>query len=463
MRHCKIFAVSLAMVLMPVVAVAGTIRFEGARQEVIDVTPEPSTGLHHIYVIDDTQGVSMTYTATSASTVTWQDYGEQGGAYAVDTEGVTYSGRESGVSQVTANRGYIITEGTTPTYVWVTDYSTFGMTINAISHDVSSDDCGTTALHIEGSAPEIVYYSINGAHRVLDRQFKLTYNTLEWNDSTHWQQKVVEENLMSLPSTVVVPAPLCNTTFTLTGDRFLERWNEAIERETDTYKTNTVDAHVTAWQERSEHDNEMKAHGDDGGGGDMLGGSAPVHIIFTGWPTDAVVFEEWQMSLDPDFEVIAQRYNCTELDQIFTEAGTTYWRYVVATADGVCEATTDMFTVNIGVSDLRCPNVFSPGSSEEQNDVWKVSYTSIIDFHCWIFNRWGNKVFEFTDPSDGWDGTYHGKLVNSGVYYYVIQATGSDGKKYKLSGDINIIRSKKNPYTGDGGDDGELPDIGGDE
>ena len=45
----------------------------------------------------------------------------------------------------------------------------------------------------------------------------------------------------------------------------------------------------------------------------------------------------------------------------------------------------------------------------------------------------------FTDPADGWDGKYNGKLVPSGVYYYVIKARGADGKEYNLKGDINII------------------------
>jgi hypothetical protein len=45
-----------------------------------------------------------------------------------------------------------------------------------------------------------------------------------------------------------------------------------------------------------------------------------------------------------------------------------------------------------------------------------------------------------TDPSQGWDGTYNGKLVPAGVYYYVIKASGTDGQTYKLSGDINILK-----------------------
>ena len=53
----------------------------------------------------------------------------------------------------------------------------------------------------------------------------------------------------------------------------------------------------------------------------------------------------------------------------------------------------------------------------------------------------------FKDPSMGWDGKYKGKYVPAGVYYYVINAVGSDGRKYKLSGDINIIGSSNNNNT----------------
>ena len=73
---------------------------------------------------------------------------------------------------------------------------------------------------------------------------------------------------------------------------------------------------------------------------------------------------------------------------------------------------------------------------------WKVAYKSIVEFKCWIFNRWGEQIYHYQDPSGGWDGRYHGKLVPPGVYYYVIEARGADGQKYKLKGHINILRSK---------------------
>ena len=59
------------------------------------------------------------------------------------------------------------------------------------------------------------------------------------------------------------------------------------------------------------------------------------------------------------------------------------------------------------------------------------------------FDRYGNKMIEFDDPSKGWDGKYKGKYVKPGVYYYVIEAKGADGKEYKKKGDINILRSTR--------------------
>ena len=163
------------------------------------------------------------------------------------------------------------------------------------------------------------------------------------------------------------------------------------------------------------------------------------------------------MATDEDFENVILQWNQDEVDYTFNEWGTYYMRYMVANADGSCEAYGDTYTISVKESQLECPNVFSPGSTPGVNDVWKVTYKSLVEFHCWIFNRWGNLVYEYTDPGGGWDGTYHGKLVDTGVYYYVVTALGSDGEKYKRRGDITILRYKKGAAgtSGDGTGGGE--------
>ena len=101
------------------------------------------------------------------------------------------------------------------------------------------------------------------------------------------------------------------------------------------------------------------------------------------------------------------------------------------------------------------PNAFSPGTSPGVNDEFRVVYKSLVKFSCWIFNRWGQLLYHWTDPAQGWDGKKGGKYVSPGVYFYVIEAEGSDGIKYKKKGDINILRPKTindqiNPDEGGG-------------
>jgi len=85
------------------------------------------------------------------------------------------------------------------------------------------------------------------------------------------------------------------------------------------------------------------------------------------------------------------------------------------------------------------PNVFTP-NGDGQNDEFRVAYKSIITFQAWVYNRWGRKVFSWSDPQKGWDGNINGKKATTGPYFYVIKATGSDGVKYLKKGDINLLR-----------------------
>ena len=433
------------------------VTFIGSTKSVWEDKPAANTGLNKIYVLYNASGVSMKYNASTDGAVTWYRYGELGGGYAEEITGITRSGRESVLAQVVADCGYIIEEGTNRTYVWVTDYSSKRLTINSISVEPASD-CGTATLNVSGSGDDIVFYTINGVRRVLSREIKVEYNTLEWDEeSLVWNETTLTETSDGFKSTMVVPAPLCNTTFSISGDRFLKFWGENQESESDVYTTTAVDVRTTAVQAERDNDNEKKDEG-----GESLGGSAPVTITFKSYSTDAVIHKEWQMALDSEFEDIQLRLNTDDVEETFEEAGTTYWRFVASNDDGSCSAYGDVYTVNIGESELYCPNVFSPGLQDGVNDVWKVSYKSIIDFECHIFNRWGNEIIVLRDPSQGWDGRYRGKLVKSGVYFYVIRAEGSDGKKYNLKGDINILNYKKG-LSVSGDDAASADNAGGDE
>lgn len=67
------------------------------------------------------------------------------------------------------------------------------------------------------------------------------------------------------------------------------------------------------------------------------------------------------------------------------------------------------------------PNVFTPGN-DGKNDVFApFPYKFIESIDITIYNRWGNILFETTDPDINWNGveTRTGKLVPDGTYFYV--------------------------------------------
>ena len=99
-------------------------------------------------------------------------------------------------------------------------------------------------------------------------------------------------------------------------------------------------------------------------------------------------------------------------------------------------------TISLFESRLELPNAFSP-NGDGINDVYKVksSSRSIIEFHAKIYNRWGQKLYEWDSIDAGWDGKFHGKDVAQGVYYVVVEALGADGKRYSIKRDINLLRN----------------------
>lgn len=416
--------------------------FGGGSLKAIPVKPEASTGLEMIYVVYDAAGMTVSYNASSPSSrPRWYVYSNLGGGYAEEIGNVNYEGSISSISDFTTDCGYIIEDGDRRYCFWIVEYKPKRLSLKGISL-APEQDCSSTTLEMEGNGEPIHYFTINGQQKVLSREIEVEYSTLEWDgEGKNYRQVDNRATFEYLPSNLVIrPAPLCATDFTVSGDCFLKEWNWLQTLTSDTFQPHAVEVHTEAVQQ-SAGENE------EGGAGSNLiksdtasglGGSAPAVIDFYAYASDGVRHHEWQMADNEDFENVEFRFNEQDLTYTFTEEGTVYVRYLGANSDGSCEAYGDVYTITIGASDLKCPNVFSP-NGDGVNDEWKVAYRSLLDFECWIFDRYGNQITHFTDPTQGWDGRRGGKDPVSGVYYYVIKATGSDGKKYKLSGDINIL------------------------
>lgn len=444
-KHITIAALAAVAAL----SAQAQLSFSGNTLPAITAEAERASGIEAIYVLNGTAGVTISYTASSSS-VTWNRYGAPGTPM-TEVGNVVRNGNTYTITADSGDTGYVISDGTNQHYFWVTDYSGHQFDITGV--DISPESaCDRTVLNISGHGDAIRYYSISGRGFDLSREIKIEWNTLQYNsDQQTWQQIRQTENMTYLHNVTGVIAPVCDTDFTVTGDRFLEAWGMGLSVSSPSYTAIAVSAETSAEQEERDNSNE-KNPGTDG-----LGGSAPAVITFTAQPTDAVVFREWQFSRTEGFEDVDRRFSQDELTYTFEEEGTIYVRYQCSDAGGKCFYESETYTVSIGASDIQCPNAFSP-NGDGRNDEWKVSYQSIVSFECHIFNRWGQKMCSFTNPADGWDGKYKGKTVPTGVYFYVIKAKGADGKDYKLSGDINILqKGRSTGTTGGEGGGGETP------
>ena len=88
---------------------------------------------------------------------------------------------------------------------------------------------------------------------------------------------------------------------------------------------------------------------------------------------------------------------------------------------------------------LDVPSAFTPGKFGV-NSIVSVKGFGIKEMQWNIYNRWGQKVFESTNPANGWDGYFKGKLQAMDVYTYTLDVIFSDGTKIRKAGDITLIR-----------------------
>jgi gliding motility-associated-like protein len=118
---------------------------------------------------------------------------------------------------------------------------------------------------------------------------------------------------------------------------------------------------------------------------------------------------------------------------------TTTYKLKVTTPQG-CVAT-DSMVVNVVPYCIKPMEAFSP-NGDGINDLWLVTNgTGCLDkAKAEVFNRYGAKVYESNDYKNNWNGTYNGKPLPDGTYYFVITYRLINGKDQYLKGNVTIIR-----------------------
>jgi len=110
-----------------------------------------------------------------------------------------------------------------------------------------------------------------------------------------------------------------------------------------------------------------------------------------------------------------------------------------------CEAM-DRISVNVArPREIAVPTGFTP-NGDGVNDILRVHGRQGARVKVFrIFDRWGELLyetgdFEVNDPVMGWDGSFRGEALNSGVYLWYLVATYPDGSEESFHGQTTLIR-----------------------
>ena len=89
------------------------------------------------------------------------------------------------------------------------------------------------------------------------------------------------------------------------------------------------------------------------------------------------------------------------------------------------------------------PNAFTP-NQDAKNELFMAGgiFRGIRDYDMKIINRWGEIIFESSDPTVGWNGrkSNTGHMSQNGVYVYMIRFTGPRGTPHQYKGFATLIR-----------------------
>lgn len=134
--------------------------------------------------------------------------------------------------------------------------------------------------------------------------------------------------------------------------------------------------------------------------------------------------------------------SCDTCPSTIASPSVTTWYHVIVTDSNNCTSVDSvLITVKENCGAVFVPDAFSP-NGDGQNDILYVmcnpACVSGLTFN--IYDRWGNLIFKTSDPAVGWDGTYHGKPMNTGTYVYILKYTDDKGSAQSGKGNIALVR-----------------------
>ncbi|MBQ0075965.1 MAG: gliding motility-associated C-terminal domain-containing protein [Bacteroidales bacterium] len=399
--------------------------------QVLQVTADPSayktltaanTGVDHVYLF--TKADYFEFATIGYQLADWYDVGT--GAL-VSHNYSTFINAESGHT-------YRVEVGGESETFAVIDWSKYRLANCTLRVEPA---CDKTYIFVDNIGIALYYDTVGGKHTI-ERQLTLEYKNAVWNDeSVDWLTQEQSDTLTGDVSASEIGKLLIDSDFKLS-----DATPDAPFEEDTLYAQGVVAiasachlTHVTT-RRGTEITNEKEAPIKE----DVVEGSAPLDIFFQSHPSPKTDYYDWTISRGSDKITQRPERDIRYLFDDASETGPVTYTVELKVGNSTCQDSAKI-DVTLNASFIMVPNVFTP-NGDGMNDEFRVAYRSICSFHCWVFNRWQHQVYSWSDPAKGWNGTINGRPAPESAYVYIVEATGCDGKKYKLKGMVNLLRGK---------------------
>jgi gliding motility-associated-like protein len=119
----------------------------------------------------------------------------------------------------------------------------------------------------------------------------------------------------------------------------------------------------------------------------------------------------------------------------------TDWNLYIVEGSNECGSASDSLLLQPQGCDncLYIPNAFSPNFDGRNDSFSPIAVCQLENFEMKIFSRWGALVYQTSSPDDGWDGTFKGQILNTGVFIWMISYK-QGGQTIHHEGDVVLLR-----------------------
>jgi gliding motility-associated-like protein len=299
----------------------------------------------------------------------------------------------------------------TPYLFTIFDYSSLDIESIELDDSLCADTSGNIRVKLASLDPSLTFYY----NDVLVPQVYLGDSSyeLEINNPTDPSGILKVKNDQDCWNSITISTPIESPGFEYTSLNFVTYGsvdvNESVEF------TNTVDLNNIP----AEYDYIVWDFGDN----------TPFKVFFN--PEDLVPNSDGD-----SFKTVFHSYTT---DGVYSVSLTVYNRF------GCSRTVSQIITVGRGAN-IIMPTAFSP-NNDGINDVFRASLIGLTEVSMYVYDNWGNVVYEITSGVDaldsnwGWDGLEKGndQPINGNYKYYVI-ATTIDGKVVEKTGQLMLIK-----------------------